>query len=480
MKPQHLLINKKYSFNSIMQILLLMISSLFIMQNVYAVQHITLFDDVSGAYTAISKQTETTYVARITNAPTVNPNDTQYLKIEIPPGTVQMGIQMFGNSTSAVVVKKLPAVDVGTTPSIDNIAITGSYTSEGGAIYNNVNAMIQGDNATYAYLVTKSNGSSFAYTTIILQIILANTDEAKSLFSAWLTSHGGTTGGSTTQPANDPVDTTPVNNSAPDTNDYGDSFGSGSSTTSSNNAQSGGSSGSTSSSGSNPLLALLLGGGGSKTTTTATTTETGGFDQQTFKTGDEAIVERLIVLGFVNAGVDGLTKVENFKHKNGVFTIDFGDGSSMRFFINVHDLPVSLDNLDKDSVKFVARKPKGIEKGGSLAMTFKVGSSDYDIGLNPSTHEEGLLSEILEGYEGIFKVIHSDDGWLVILLDNGTSFSLYFDFMHKAVSTQKGNDIVFEQPIEHGYDDNDVNGDGMTDVIMIYNGIAQLLLFKPI
>jgi len=222
----------------------------------------------------------------------------------------------------------------------------------------------------------------------------------------------------------------------------------------------------------NPLVTLFA-----NNTFTATP---GEFDHQTFKTGNEAIVERLIVLGFINAGVKGLTKIENFKHNNGVFTIDFGEGSSMSFFVNVYNLPESLDNLNENSVKLIARTPRGIEKGGLLAMTFEVGDSNYEIDMSPATHEKDLLVELMERIDGIFKVEVTDDGWLLIHLDNGTALSLYYDYMHNKVSTSTGDGITFELPIDHGYDNNDVNGDGMMDIILIYNGIAQLLLFKPI
>ncbi|MCU7835800.1 MAG: hypothetical protein KZQ83_11195 [gamma proteobacterium symbiont of Taylorina sp.] len=133
--------------------------------------------------------------------------------------------------------------------------------------------------------------------------------------------------------------------------------------------------------------------------------------------------------------------------------------------------------INEKSVRFSIQSIDDLYNSDTITLEFILNNTREALALYPVFHEEEELIRTLEAIDVVFKVLLSDDGWLVIILDNSTSISFYADFTHKQVQQSKG--INFVEPVDYGYESNDVNGDGEGDIIFLHNGVAQLTFIQP-
>ncbi len=99
---------------------------------------------------------------------------------------------------------------------------------------------------------------------------------------------------------------------------------------------------------------------------------------------------------------------------------------------------------------------------------------------NNSGTSANNIVKFVESLSGVFKADVSDDGWLILIMDNGQTFSFYADLINSyVVSHKSANTISVGVPIDYDYATNDVNGDGIDDYVVVHpDGIVQLMLTK--
>ncbi|MCK5662739.1 MAG: hypothetical protein KAI17_04590, partial [Thiotrichaceae bacterium] len=205
------------------------------------------------------------------------------------------------------------------------------------------------------------------------------------------------------------------------------------------------------------------------------------FEGQSFISGKNAVFERLLILLFKNNGVD-INKVDGFNVVDNVFEIPGTDGVFTKFTIDLDKIPETMDDIQEASVTWALSSVEGIDNEDVLVLQFEVGENIVKVELQPVVHQPDDLVDLIKKMDGVFKV-YSEEGWLFILLDNGFSISLHLGLSHLPVREPEqraaNDELEFDIPLNYDYESNDVNGDGVDDIIVIHNGIAQLMLIKP-
>lgn len=228
------------------------------------------------------------------------------------------------------------------------------------------------------------------------------------------------------------------------------------------------------------LGSLTAGASSGSNSTAATTTETttiepeGPIASQKYTTGKNSVIERLLIiaLGDKEKKLDGLTITGDIME----FVIS---GQKIIAVIDsIDDIPENFDNINEDSVNLGTVRVKKLFGPIVLTLNFDEGSAERTIKLTPIANNELQLVEYFEGLDGVFKAAVTKDGWIIVILENGVTLSLYFDLLHNT-HTNKATGVQYLNPSElPQYDTNDINGDGQDDIVIIQNGVAQLIYIK--
>lgn len=226
------------------------------------------------------------------------------------------------------------------------------------------------------------------------------------------------------------------------------------------------------------FLDLIAGAGASSTPTTTPSTKT-PLASQTYIAGQNGVFEYLLIKALENAGIE-ISKVTDLNIINNVFSFPIDDIKTFKGSINFSDIPAAIDDIDEKSVQFYAAGVDGMDEKNIAGIQFEYKGSNRNLPFYPVNNDDRIIS-LLEQYEGVFKVVRSDDGWMVIILDNGQAISLFLDNIVKFVLDEPATEqLYFDRPVDHGYQTDDVNGDGINDVIFLFDGMAQLMLLKPV
>lgn len=401
-----------------------------------------------------------------------------FLHVEVPPGVTRSAkAMMHANAYDGIYTSIFKAAANQSALIPDNFSydnFNNEPTSAAGNIdFYNGNVIAIGD-ATFGTLAIKNTRSStFKIYTLQIVYVIGPTQTDLDNYNAWVKSKEGVVGSSpvsdvTSSPAPTApptAPTAPVSSPPANTSHFGDGSGDPKPVSANSTANIAVNS-------SDCPLAFLGFSCGSENISNST----GSLLEQTFTSGKNAVFEYIMILVYKNNGVDNISKLSGFKVSDNEFTLPGINGSLIKFEIDLNKIPESIDDIDKDSVNFSLEDVNGIDGTVNLIVQFKVSDQLIKLKLHPIVNQESRLIDLFKNIDGVFNV-HGHNGWLFIIMDDGTSFSLFLTLDHH-IARQKRNKLDFEEPVDYGYESNDVNGDGVDDILLSHNGKAQLMYYK--
>jgi len=207
------------------------------------------------------------------------------------------------------------------------------------------------------------------------------------------------------------------------------------------------------------------------------------YPAQTYTHGQNGRLERLMVLLFNNAGVE-MDRIDGMFISGSIFEIPVDSGTSFRFSVDMNLIPGGLSDIVESSVGISASPVEGLSGIYGLNLQYNLlNGTKKVIQLSPAIYQQDKIVTYLEAIEAVTRVRTSAQGWLDIILSDGQIISLYPDILYKLSDKYKSSNTFALQigmPESFGYVDNDVNGDGISDLIFIYNmgGEYQLIFVK--
>ncbi|MCU7835180.1 MAG: hypothetical protein KZQ83_07970 [gamma proteobacterium symbiont of Taylorina sp.] len=412
-----------------------------------------------------------------------------FLHVEVPPG-VTRGAKalMHANAYDGIYTTIFKASGANKNAVIPSNFSHDNFNNEPSSASGNINfysgSVISGSNTFGTLAIKNTRGSTFRIYTLQIVYVVGPTQTDLDSYNAWVTSRAGVAGASapSVSVSSEHVASQSTSSSTQETTNASESSisfpGSSDNTTPVNLFSVPSSDNSDNSDNSDSDNSDSDSDSDSDNTTYTFDSSTSSSTSSSTVIGKNAVFESFLVILQNNGESIISSKVKELKSSGNIFELVGEDSDyTTKFEIDLNKIPETLDNVDEESITLSSTIVKGIEERTHHLIQYKLNNSLIELELKPVLHEEGNLIAMLEAVPEIFKLI-SDKGWLFVILDSGVTVSLHLSLEHFDPVSNTALPIDVDVPKNYGYDSNDVNGDGIDDFMIIYDGVAQLMLIR--